>query len=54
MGYKLLQIFGIFKFFTMFNTIDGAGAASRYGSDEMMRLLAAPALAPEHCQLLML
>jgi hypothetical protein len=32
----------------MFNTIGGAGAASRYGSgsDQMMRLLAAPA--PQH------
>jgi hypothetical protein len=47
----------------MFNTIVGAGAvgavragagaraASRYGSgsDQMMRLLAAPAPAPQHC-----
>jgi hypothetical protein len=32
----------------MFNTIVGAGAASRYGSDQMMRLLAA--LAPQHCK----
>jgi hypothetical protein len=34
---------------TMFNTIFGAGAASRYGSgsDQKMRLLAAPA--PQHC-----
>jgi hypothetical protein len=33
----------------MFNTIVGAraGAASRYSSDQMMRLLAAPA--PQHC-----
>jgi hypothetical protein len=36
----------------MFNTIVGAravgaGAASFYGSDQMMRLLAAPA--PQHC-----
>jgi hypothetical protein len=33
----------------MFNTIVGAGAASRYGSgsDQKMRLLAAPA--PQHC-----
>jgi hypothetical protein len=33
----------------MFNTIvgAGAGAASNYGSDQMMRLLAAPA--PQHC-----
>jgi hypothetical protein len=44
----------IFQFITMFNTIvgAGAGAASRYGSgsssgsDQMMRLLAAPA--PQH------
>jgi hypothetical protein len=39
----------------MHNTIVGAGAASRYGSgsgsgfDQKMRLLAAPALAPQHC-----
>jgi hypothetical protein len=35
-----------FKFLIMINTIVGAGAASRYGSgsDQMMRLLAAPAL----------
>jgi hypothetical protein len=36
----------------MFNTIVGAGAASRYGSgsDQKMQLLAAPALAlaPQH------
>jgi hypothetical protein len=42
----------IFQFLIMFNTIVGAGAvgagaASRYGSDQMMRLLAAPA--PQHC-----
>jgi hypothetical protein len=30
----------------MFNTIVGAGAASRYGSDQKMRLLAGPA--PQH------
>jgi hypothetical protein len=36
----------------MFDTIVGAGAASRYGfdSDQMMRLLSAPALAPQHWQ----
>jgi hypothetical protein len=28
----------IFQFLTMFNTILGAGAASRYGSDQIMRL----------------
>jgi hypothetical protein len=35
----------------MFNTIVGAGAASRYGSgsDQMMRLLAAPAAPPQLC-----
>jgi hypothetical protein len=40
-----------FQFLAMFNTIVGAGAASRYGSgsDQMMRLLAAPAPAPQHC-----
>jgi hypothetical protein len=34
----------------MFNTIVGAGAATRYGSgsDQKMRLLAAPAPAPQH------
>jgi hypothetical protein len=31
----------------MFNTIIGAGAAMRYDSGEMMRLLAASA--PQHC-----
>jgi hypothetical protein len=30
----------------MFNTIVGAGAASRYGSDQMMQLLVAKA--PQH------
>jgi hypothetical protein len=51
MGYKLLPIFCvIFQFITMFTTNFGPGpvgaeAASRYGSgsDEIMRLLAAPA-----------
>jgi hypothetical protein len=45
-----------FKFLTMIYTIvragavgAGAGAASRYGSDQMMRLLVAPAPAPQHC-----
>jgi hypothetical protein len=50
------KLFVIFQYLTMFNTIVGAaavgagsGAASRYGSgsDQMMRLLAAPA--PQHC-----
>jgi hypothetical protein len=42
-------ILGHFKFLTMIYTIVRAGAASRYGSgsDQMMRLLAAPA--PQHC-----
>jgi hypothetical protein len=51
MGYKLILCH--FKFLTMINTIVGAGAvgagaASRYGSgsDQKMRLLAAPA--PQH------
>jgi hypothetical protein len=39
-----------FQFLAMFNTIVGAGAASRYGSgsssDQMLRLLAASA--PQH------
>jgi hypothetical protein len=44
----------IFQFLTMFNAIVGAwaaGAASRYGSgsDQLMRLLAASAPAPQHC-----
>jgi hypothetical protein len=50
MGNKLL----FFQFLTMFNTIVGAGAVgagatSCYGSgsDQIMRLLAAPA--PQHC-----
>jgi hypothetical protein len=42
-----------FQLLAMFNTTVGAGAraASRYGSgsDQMMRLLAALAPAPEHC-----
>jgi hypothetical protein len=38
-----------FKFLTMINTTEGAGAPSRYGSDQKMRLLAAPAPAPQHC-----
>jgi hypothetical protein len=45
MGYKLLH-FVIFQFLTMFDTIVGAGAATRYGSDQMMRFLAASA--PQH------
>jgi hypothetical protein len=38
-----------FQLLTMFNTIFGAGAASRHGSgsDQKMRLLTAPA--PQHC-----
>jgi hypothetical protein len=32
MGYKNAALSGIFKFLSMFNTIVGAGAASRYGS----------------------
>jgi hypothetical protein len=52
MGYKLLVLCH-FTFLAMINTIVGAGAASRYGSgsgsDQMMRLLAAPAWAPQHC-----
>jgi hypothetical protein len=50
MGYKVVRTFCvIFQFLTMFNTIVGAGtvgagAASRYGSGQKMRLLAAPAL----------
>jgi hypothetical protein len=43
----------IFQFLTMCNTIVGTGAfgvgaASRYGSELKMRLLAAPA--PQHCE----
>jgi hypothetical protein len=55
MGYKLFHFESvIFQFLTMFNTIIGAGAvgagaASLYGSgsDQKMRLLAAPA--SQHC-----
>jgi hypothetical protein len=38
--YNELTVFILchFKFQTMINTIVGAGAASRYGSDQMMRL----------------
>jgi hypothetical protein len=45
---KLLHLRVLFQFLTMFNTFVGARAASRYGSgsDQMMRLLAAPA--PQH------
>jgi hypothetical protein len=39
----------IFQFLSIFNTIVGAGAASRYGSGQIMRLLAALATAPQHC-----
>jgi hypothetical protein len=37
----------------MFYTIVGAGAASRYGSgsNQKMRLLAASAPAPQHCEI---
>jgi hypothetical protein len=44
-GYKTVTFGVLFLFLTMFNNIVGAVAASRYGSssDQMMRLLAAPA-----------
>jgi hypothetical protein len=38
MGYKLVHFVFVFLLLTMFITIFGAGAASRYGSDQMMRL----------------
>jgi hypothetical protein len=45
-----LKILCLFQFLAMFITIVGAGAASCYrsGSDQMMRLLAAPA--PQHSE----
>jgi hypothetical protein len=58
MGYKLLHFCVIFQFLTMFYTIVraraiGARAVSCYGSgfgsDQMMRLLAAPASVLQHC-----
>jgi Na+/glutamate symporter len=50
MGHKLLHFVSFLQFLTMFKTIVGAGPASCYGSgsDQKMRLLAAPAPALQH------
>jgi hypothetical protein len=47
-GLKTVTFCVSFQFLTMFYSIVGAGASSRYGSgsDQKMRLLAAPA--PQH------